>query len=147
LYKIKSFIYLHIIFRSKCSTVDWTYFIGGSKMEGIVKWFNRTKSYGFIQGDDGQEYFVHRSALTSGTFLRENDKVSFDPAEGEKGKQAQNVTLLQKGSEREGEAPAEEAPEEEAAPEEAPEEEAPEEEAAPEEAPEEEAPEEEKKEE
>ncbi len=83
-------------------------------MEGTVKWFNRTKSYGFIQGDDEQEYFVHRSALTEGTFLRENDKVSFDPAEGEKGKQAQNVTLLQKGSEREGEAPAEEAPEEEA---------------------------------
>ena len=99
-------------------------------MEGNVKWYNRTKSYGFIQGDDGQEYFVHSSALTKGTFLRENDRVSFEPAETDKGKQAQNVTLLQKGSEREGGAPAEEAPEEAATEEEAPEaEEAPEEEA------------------
>ncbi len=70
-------------------------------MEGIVKWFNRKKGFGFVNGDDGQEYFVHYSALAQGTFLRDNDKVSFDPAETEKGKQAQNVTLLQKASEME----------------------------------------------
>ena len=68
-------------------------------MEGKVKWFNRQKGYGFIAGDDGEEYFVHYSAVPQGTFLRENDKVSFDPADSDKGKQAQNVTLLQKGSE------------------------------------------------
>jgi len=68
-------------------------------MEGQVKWFNRRKGYGFIQGEDNVEYFVHNSAIAQGTFIRENDKVSFDAAETEKGKQAQNVVLLQKGSE------------------------------------------------
>lgn len=68
-------------------------------MEGKVKWFNRNKGYGFIEGDDGEEYFVHHSALAEGTFIQDNDRVSFDPAETERGKQAQNVTLIQKGSE------------------------------------------------
>ena len=72
-------------------------------MEGIVKWFNRQKGYGFITGDDDEEYFVHHSALAEGTFIRDNDRVSFEPADSEKGKQAQNVTLLQKGSEIEKE--------------------------------------------
>ena len=78
-------------------------------MEGTVKWFNTKKGYGFVKGEDDQEYFVHHSALGQGVFLRDNDRVSFDPAEGEKGKQAQNVQLLQKGSEvsQEGGAPEE----------------------------------------
>jgi len=69
-------------------------------IEGTVKWFSRDKGYGFIAGDDGHEYFVHSSALAPGTVIRDNDKVSFEPAEGEKGKQAKNVKLLQKGSEK-----------------------------------------------
>ena len=69
-------------------------------MEGNVKWLSRKKGYGFIEGDDGQEYFVHHSGLTQGTFIRDNDRVSFNPTDGEKGNQAQNITLLQKGSER-----------------------------------------------
>ncbi|MFC1800973.1 cold-shock protein [Nanoarchaeota archaeon] len=111
-------------------------------MEGKVKWFNSRKGYGFIAGDDGEEYFVHYTALAEGTFLRENDQVSFEPADGDKGKQAKDVKLLKKGSEMEGEeAPAEEEQTEEQPEEEAPEEEQPEEEA------DEEADEEEKQEE
>ena len=54
-------------------------------MEGQVKWFNRDKGYGFIAGEDGKEYFVHHSALAERTFIRENDRVSFDGVETEKG--------------------------------------------------------------
>lgn len=86
-------------------------------MEGKVKFFNRTKGFGFIVGDDGKEYFVHHSALNRGTFLRENDRVSFDSAETERGPQARNVTLLQKGSELMGtsSAPSEQSPREQPA--------------------------------
>lgn len=77
-------------------------------MEGKVKWFNSRKGYGFVQGDDGEEYFVHSSALQGTRFLRENDRVSFEAAESEKGKQAQNVQLLKKGSDAAAESPAEE---------------------------------------
>jgi|SRR3989344_4406389 len=68
-------------------------------MEGTVKWFNRTKGYGFIQGEDSNEYFVHHTQVARGTFLRDNDRVAFEPADSDRGKQAQKVTLLQKGSE------------------------------------------------
>ncbi len=109
-------------------------------MEGTVKFFNRRKGFGFVSGDDGKDYFVHFTALAEGTFLRDNDKVSFEPAEGDKGLKAEKVELLEKASDRsdlpaEGE---EEAPEEQAAEEPAQEEaeeapaEEPKEEAAPE---------------
>jgi len=69
-------------------------------MEGTVKWYQYKKEFGFISGDDGADYFVHKSALADGVkSLREGDKVSFEAVDTQKGKQAQNVKLLQKASE------------------------------------------------
>ena len=68
-------------------------------MEGTVKFFNRKKGFGFISGDDGKDYFVHFTALPKGTFLRDNDRVSFNGVEGDRGLKAENVQLLQKASE------------------------------------------------
>lgn len=59
-------------------------------MKGKVKWFNERKSYGFIQGDDGEDYFVHSEAVKSGS-LREGDSVTFEPTEGDRGKKAEKV--------------------------------------------------------
>jgi cold shock protein len=63
-------------------------------MNGTVKWFNKKKGYGFIKGDDEKDYFVHYTAVPRGVFLREEDKVTFDPIQNEKGLQAQNVNKI-----------------------------------------------------
>ncbi len=63
-------------------------------MEGTVKFFNVTKNFGFITGEDGKDYFVHVSAMKEGTRLREGDKVSFDAVKGDKGMKAEKVEKL-----------------------------------------------------
>lgn len=65
-------------------------------MTGTVKWFNEPKGFGFITADDGQEVFVHFSAIDSEGFktLRENERVEFEVTEGKKGPQAAKVKLL-----------------------------------------------------
>lgn len=60
-------------------------------MKGTVKFFNDRKGFGFISGEDGKEYFVHLSALGDGVTLQENDPVSFDVEEGDRGPKAANV--------------------------------------------------------
>lgn len=62
-------------------------------MNGKVKFFNQGKGFGFIAADDGSEYFVHISGLNDGVTLRENDAVTFDVAEGDRGPKAVNVSL------------------------------------------------------
>jgi len=62
-------------------------------MKGRVKWFDKKKGYGFIEGEDGKDYFAHHTSLPPRLFLRENDEVSFDAAQTEKGNQAQNIKL------------------------------------------------------
>ena len=64
-------------------------------MEGTVNWFNIKKGYGFVKGDDGQDYFIHYTAVPKGVFLREGDKISFESAQTEKGKQAKDIRLLE----------------------------------------------------
>lgn len=65
---------------------------------GVVKWFNNSKGYGFIQCDDGGDVFVHyRSILGEGyRTLEEGMKVEFDVKQGQKGLQAENVTIVEK---------------------------------------------------
>ena len=61
--------------------------------QGLVKWFNKQKGYGFITQDDGQDVFVHYSAIAGDGFrsLEEGQRVTFDVVEGPKGLQASNV--------------------------------------------------------
>ncbi len=63
-------------------------------MKGKIKWFNTEKGYGFITGEDGQDYFLHKSVLPQGTTdLKEGTPVTFDTFKTERGLQAKDVTL------------------------------------------------------
>ncbi len=65
-------------------------------MEGTVKWFNADKGYGFIEREDGEDVFVHFSAIQSEGFktLDEGQKVEFEIVEGNRGLQAENVVAV-----------------------------------------------------
>ncbi len=62
--------------------------------KGQVKWFNAEKGFGFVTRDNGEDVFVHFSAINSNGFktLEEGQTVEFEVVQGEKGKQAANVT-------------------------------------------------------
>jgi len=62
-------------------------------MQGKVKWFNKEKGFGFIEREDGNDVFVHFSAIQEEGFkaLAEGEPVEFDIVEGPKGLQAANV--------------------------------------------------------
>jgi len=62
-------------------------------MKGTVKFFNEMKGFGFIAAEDGKEYFVHQTSLEEGVSLQENDSVTFDVEEGDRGPKAVNVKV------------------------------------------------------
>lgn len=66
------------------------------RVKGKIKWFNDSKGYGFIERPDGDDVFVHFSAIQGSGFktLAEGQEVEFDVVDGPKGKQAENVIGL-----------------------------------------------------
>ncbi|HID62120.1 MAG TPA: cold-shock protein [Anaerolineae bacterium] len=67
------------------------------RIQGTVKWFSRDKGYGFIQREDGEDVFVHFSAIQAEGFrtLEEGERVEFTVEDSPKGPQAVNVVRLQ----------------------------------------------------
>ena len=65
-------------------------------MTGTVKWFNSEKGFGFITAEDGKDVFAHFSQIKSNGYksLDEGQKVSFDVGQGQKGPQAENITVI-----------------------------------------------------
>ena len=63
---------------------------------GMVKWFNEKKGFGFIERNDGPDVFVHHTGINATGYrsLTEGDQVSFDVEEGPKGPRAVNVTVV-----------------------------------------------------
>ncbi|MCR8968609.1 cold-shock protein [Facklamia sp. P12945] len=63
---------------------------------GTVKWFNSEKGFGFIEQENGEDVFVHFSAINNEGFktLEEGQKVTFDVESGERGLQASNVSVV-----------------------------------------------------
>jgi CspA family cold shock protein len=64
--------------------------------QGVVKWFNSEKGYGFIQADDGPDVFVHYSAIQSDGYrsLEQDQRVEFEISQGQKGPQADLVRIV-----------------------------------------------------
>lgn len=69
--------------------------VGMQKLTGKVKWFNSDKGYGFIT-HEGADYFVHFSQVAMGGYrkLEEQQTVTFEPREGDKGLSAYNVEVV-----------------------------------------------------
>ena len=67
--------------------------------QGVVKWFNNDKGYGFIKRATGEDVFVHHSSIQASGYrtLNEGETVEFDVKQGPKGLQAENVRRAEGG--------------------------------------------------
>jgi CspA family cold shock protein len=63
-------------------------------MKGTIKWYNSRKGYGFIEGEDKKDIFVHRNSIPDGTYLNEGDQVEYEIEDSDKGPQATNVKKI-----------------------------------------------------
>ena len=66
------------------------------KEQGVVKWFNGSKGYGFIERDGGEDVFVHFSAIIGDGYrnLEDGQQVEFNVTQGQRGLQAENVVVI-----------------------------------------------------
>ena len=60
---------------------------------GIVKNWNIRQGWGFIESDDGEDYFLHISNIRSGQVIKNNSRLKFDISQGQRGPEAENVTM------------------------------------------------------
>lgn len=74
--------------------------------QGVVKWFNNDKGYGFIKRNTGEDVFCHHSAIQASGYrtLNEGERVEFDVKQGPKGLQAENVRRVESGHDDERQA-------------------------------------------
>ena len=63
-------------------------------MKGTIKWYNARKGYGFIEGEDGKDIFVHRTSIPQGVFLNEGDNVEYETEDSDRGPKAINIKKL-----------------------------------------------------
>jgi CspA family cold shock protein len=91
--------------RSKAEKVDATIALGPGPHEGIVKWFDGEKGYGFLAHPDGAEIFFHRSGIAPGEGMDFPDgaPVTFLIEQSEKGPQAVDVARMDEGAEEDDE--------------------------------------------
>lgn len=70
--------------------------MSGQLVTGVVKWFNEEKGFGFIQQENGPDVFVHFRAIngTGRRTLHDGQQVTFQVVQGQKGPQADNVTVV-----------------------------------------------------
>lgn len=66
-------------------------------MKGKIKWFNMQKGFGFIEGEDGKDCFLHITQLPEGVEVNEGTEVEYNPVPTDKGVQAQNVEIVGEG--------------------------------------------------
>ena len=62
-------------------------------ISGTVKSWNQSQGWGVIEGDDGEDYFIHASKVRMGQSISHNSRVKFDVYQGQRGSEAENVTL------------------------------------------------------